>query len=170
MILNLLAEDDSFLKLPTPTFDTKGEAPMDGQAEFMHELAINLVETMLHHKAIGLAANQVGMPYRVFVQLTDISWRACFNPHVVNTIGDLETDDEGCLSFPDLTLRVKRQPTIQVAFTDEKAVDHVITLTGMEARVFQHELDHLNGVTFDTHVGSFALKRAKERRKKHAKS
>lgn len=159
MNLTLLPERDPFLSLPTEPYDTA----QDGMAV----LATTLIETMMAHDAIGLAANQVGMPHRVFVMMFDANQPiACFNPEILNHIGEETAMPEGCLSFPGLELKVKRPPTIQVRYTDAMGATGTQTMTGLAARIFQHELDHLNGVTFDSRVGSFALKRAKDKRKK----
>jgi peptide deformylase len=164
MILDLLPEGDPFLKKVTEPFDLM-------QSDLIDELARDLPETMASHDAIGLAAVQVGLPYRVFVMFhRDGGHRVCFNPEVINKIGEPELGSEGCLSFPDLELRVKRAPTIQVRYTNEHGWTGTETMTGLEARCFQHELDHLDGITFDTRVGSLSLSLARKRRQKNFKS
>ena len=77
--------------------------------------------------------------------------------------------DEGCLSFPDLWLKVKRPVNVKVKYHDIDGVLVEKEFTGMSSRVFQHELDHLNGITFDTKVGELSLQMAKDKRKKRKK-
>ncbi len=167
MLIELLPEGDPFLKQPVPVFRVKAD-----EQEFMQALARDLIETMRDHNAQGLAANQVGLPHRVFV-MDGVQPRACFNPELLNEIGEPVAHTEGCLSFPDLELQIKRPPTIQVRYTDEMGRSHTQTMTGIDARCFQHELDHLNGVTFDTRAAKLSLARAKkqrgDRRKKAAR-
>jgi peptide deformylase len=166
MILQILPEGDPFLKTVTEEFDT---AQDDG--DILEELGSALHTVMKENRALGVAATQCGLPYRVFVMFhRDGGYRVCFNPEVIHRIGEPTATVEGCLSFPDLELKVKRQPTIQVRYTNEKGWRGTETMTGLEAVCFQHELDHLDGITFDTHVGSFTLKRAKDRRKKNAQA
>ena len=111
----------------------------------------DLVERMLHfmhaNKGIGLAANQVGERIRMFVMsIGEHSW-ACFNPEIVQTHNDLTDYDEGCLSFPGESCIIKRPDTIDVRYYDVAGVEVIEKLTGLASRCFQHELDHLNGIT-----------------------
>lgn len=131
-------------------------------------VAISLIETMIRKRGVGLAANQVGLPYRVFVMgAGDVAF-ACFNPEVISSYGE-ETVNEGCLSFPGLYLKVKRPYRIEVKYTDMNGVLQERTFEGLSARIFQHELDHLNGVKFTSLVGSVALDIAKQKVKKTLK-
>ena len=70
------------------------------------KLAISLIETMVHYRGIGMAANQVGLPYRVFVMGAEKVGFACFNPEILESEGE-ETYDEGCITYPGLILKVK---------------------------------------------------------------
>lgn len=158
MLIELLPEGDPFLKQPVPQFRVKQD-----EQDFMQALARDLIETMRFHKAQGLAANQVGLPHRVFV-MDGLEPVVCFNPELLNVIGEPIALVEGCLSFPDLELRIKRPPTIQVRYVDEFGRTGTRTLTGIDARCFQHELDHLNGVTFDEVAQKLTVKMARKKR------
>jgi len=131
-------------------------------------LAVSLIETMAKNRGIGLAANQVGLPYRVFVMGAQNVAFACFNPEILNTKGE-ETVPEGCLSFPGLYLKVKRPYMIDVRYTEMNGNVKEVTFEGLTARIFQHELDHLNGVRFTSLVGPVALDIAKQKVKKNLK-
>lgn len=131
-------------------------------------LAVSLIETMAKRRGIGLAANQVGLPYRVFVMGMENIAFACFNPEIVRTQGE-ETVHEGCLSFPGLYLKVKRPYKIDVRYTDMNGVMQDKTFEGLTARIFQHELDHLNGVKFTSLVSSTSLDIARQKVKKNLK-
>ena len=131
-------------------------------------LAVSLIETMAKKRGVGLAANQVGLPYRVFVMGMETVAFACFNPEVISTEGD-ETVLEGCLSFPGLYLKVNRPYGIQVRYTDMNGVTQEKRFDGLTARIFQHELDHLNGVRFTSLVSSTSLDIARRKVKKNLK-
>lgn len=97
---------------------------------------------MLHHKGCGLAANQLGITKRFFVFQDGIAINPILLRHGLHT----EWASEGCLSFPGMTIPVKRHKIIDVAYTNALGDRIERTLTGSTARCFQHELDHLNGI------------------------
>jgi len=115
---------------------------------------------------IGLAAPQVGLRVRLFVMQIDDRKYVCVNPEILDHGTETETNEEGCLSFPDLYVKVKRVTEITVRYWDENGEEHNEVLTGLASRCFQHELDHLNGVTFDKRVSKLVLNMAKRRRHK----
>jgi peptide deformylase len=129
------------------------------------ELARNLVETMKHHNGYGLSANQVGLPYRVFVMIGEPNY-ACFNPKIT-AYGEEELPlEEGCLSFPGLIVKVKRSRHIRVRFQTPNGEMATRQFTGMTARIFQHELDHLNGKLFFERAHPFHREKAFKKMKK----
>jgi peptide deformylase len=131
-------------------------------------LAVSLIETMVKHRGIGLAANQVGLPYRVFVMGIDNIAFACFNPEIIDTQGE-ESIQEGCLSYPGLYLPIKRHYKINVRYIEMNGNLKETTFEGLTARIFQHELDHLNGIRYTTLVNSIKLDSAKRKVKKNLK-
>lgn len=109
------------------------------------DLACDLAETMIHNGGIGLAANQCGLPYRVFVLMgTDVI--PCFNPVVVDASQEQVTLEEGCLSYPGLAVKVRRPKKIRVRYTEPNGNVTTRIFDGITARAFLHELSHLNGV------------------------
>jgi peptide deformylase len=111
------------------------------------DLVTRMLQVMHQHHGIGLAANQVGERIRVFVmQIDGHSW-ACFNPEILESSADLTNFDEGCLSFPGETCIIKRPDTIDVRYYNVSGIEIREKLTGLASRCFQHELDHLNGIT-----------------------
>ena len=115
------------------------------------ELSKTLVENMLHYEGVGLAANQIGIWERAFCMMIDIETGetlTCFNPKIIKTYGDPVWLEEGCLSFPDDIINVKRPDRIVVKYEDEDEKVHKVKLDGFSARVFQHEYDHLEGIDF----------------------
>lgn len=129
------------------------------------ELATKLVTFMRDEQGIGLAANQVGLPYRVFAMEGEPAF-ACFNPRIVITGDELVTLEEACLSYPGLAIKVKRPKVIKVRFEGPDGETYTQTFTGMSARVFQHELDHLDGVTMLNRASAVHKQQALQKWKK----
>jgi len=131
------------------------------------EVEREMLEIMRASKGIGLAGNQVGLLRRVFVmQLQDGRELGCFNPWIMFGDNDKIQDDEGCLSFPNLWLKVARHNKITASYLDNTGKPCIIELEGLDARCFQHELDHLNGVTFTEHVSDLKLQMARKKQRK----
>ena len=122
--------------------------PADLHNQWANEdLVTRMLQVMHQHQGIGLAANQVGERTRVFVMHIDGHSWACFNPEIVQDYNDLTDYDEGCLSFPGESCIIKRPNTIDVRYYDVAGIEIIEKLTGLPSRCFQHELDHLNGIT-----------------------
>jgi peptide deformylase len=128
-----------------------------------HMIEKELLMTMKHFGGIGLAANQVGWNYRMFVLEGGLS---CFNPKIVQASDITNHDREGCLSFPGLWLRIHRPERICVEYYNADGQLQQQEFTGMTARCFQHELDHLNGVVFTSLVGNLTLQMARKKQQK----
>lgn len=133
------------------------------------KLAKQLSMTRKLYGGIGLSANQCNVAERMFVIGTDDFEMVCINPKVVGVSEDEAFDKEGCLSFPGLSMRVKRPFTIMVEYQDLDGKVVQQTLDGITARCYLHELDHMNGVMFTDRVGKTALMMAKEKQKKLTK-
>ena len=140
-LLTLVPDTDPILKTPLEDFDFTN-LPTDP----LH-LSFDLIYTMAYNNGLGLSANQCGLPYRVFV-IRHEQHMVCFNPKIV-AYGDSELEMmEGCLSFPTLAIPLKRPSSVRVRFQTPDGQTHTHTFTGMTARVFQHEFDHMEGETF----------------------
>jgi peptide deformylase len=117
------------------------------------ELLDSMFETMREAGGIGLAANQVGILKRFFVMDTSKRGykrykKVIINPKIVAIHGDLMDFNEGCLSYPDQYVQKKRYKEIVVTYLDKNGDEILTMFKDLEAIVFQHELDHLNGVPF----------------------
>ena len=122
--------------------------PMNlANAWYNQDLAERLHRLMTAEDAIGLAANQVGLRDRCFVMQIDQQKWSCFNPEIIEMGEDLVDFQEGCLSFKGESCIIKRPDSITVRYRDANNVEHIEQLTGLASRCFQHELDHLNGIT-----------------------
>ena len=115
---------------------------MVGPAERI--LIAAMFETMRVQKGIGLAAPQVGINEQIFVVDTGKDTFAVINPKIVKSSGSQESE-EGCLSIPNLHVNINRYKEIEVEFVDEENQPVRAKITGLLAKVFQHENDHLQG-------------------------
>lgn len=133
------------------------------------EFEDGMIDLMIKSNGIGLAANQVGITKRVFaIQLANNRRLAMFNPRVISASEIKEEGEEGCLSFPNLYLKVLRPKEIVSEYFDKNGQSCTITLSGLEARCFLHELDHLNGVCFTENVSPLKLAMAIKKQKKRS--
>ena len=122
--------------------------------------------TMKLYNGLGLSANQCGVFERVFIVGNGEIVIVCINPKIIKASDDLIKDNEGCLSFPGLFLKVERAASVEVEYYDLQGKKYNTTFTGLTARCFLHELDHMNGITMDKHAKPLALKMAKEKQGK----
>ena len=136
------------------------------------KLKTDLIDTMKNFEGIGLSANQIGIMERAFVMYLNFSKReimCCFNPKIVFTSEEEDYMDEGCLSWPGLWLKVKRPIWIEVEYENENGEHIKDKLKGLEARVFQHEYDHMEGTDFTQKVSRLRLDMAKKKKSKNFK-
>ncbi len=131
-------------------------------------LAISLIETLKSRGGLGIAANQCGLPYRVFVMGTDGVGYAFFNPEIIETTGEV-LFEEGCLSFPGLFLKIKRPETVKIKYQDMNGLVKEEKFSGLSARIVLHEYDHMEGVVFTSKVPKLILDKAKQKRHKNLK-
>ena len=125
----------------------------------------NMWETMYHADGVGLAAPQIGLSIRIFLVDTLTSQgkdkeeqgkepeyqgikKVFINAEMIEETGKDNTYEEGCLSIPDITGDVDRLDTIKIKYLDENFEEHIEAYDGTNARVIQHEYDHLEGVLF----------------------
>ncbi len=115
------------------------------------------VNLMKNNFGMGLAANQIGLTKRFFAighdtfdifQKPVIIW----NPRLIKTSEEKVIDVEGCLSFTGIWLKVERPKTCEVEYETTQGTKQTARLDGMESKCFQHELDHLEGITFNKRV------------------
>lgn len=120
------------------------------------ELSHILTQTMIYNKGIGLAANQIGLPYRCFAMMTN-PITVCFNPVVIDESTETVILEEGCLTYPNFYVKVKRPKVIKVRYFEPNGNVQTKKFIGMTARIFQHELEHLNGEKFTRTCSRVAL-------------
>ena len=153
-MLNILTYPDKFLRQPTRLIED-----IDGTTQKMIE---DMSFTMYEAKGAGLAAIQVGFDksliiYDVSPSEENRSLQVLINPRIVESNGRIISEEEGCLSVPDLRADVKRAESVLVEGLDREGKPLRIDAEGHLAIVLQHEIDHLNGILFIDHIS--ALKR-----------
>ncbi len=119
--------------------------------ETLYTILDDLAETMQHHNGVGLAGPQIGQPIRAFVIDVGDGVLEFVNPELKNSEGEQESV-ESCLSFPSLTLQLRRPSQITMVAQDRYGQQRQYEASGLLARVLCHELDHLNGVLFMDHL------------------
>lgn len=122
----------------------------------------SLVDTAIANSGVGIAAPQISQAYRLFIVASHPSDRyphaptmpptAMINPRILHHTEEIVKDWEGCLSVPDVRGLVPRYQTIEVEYTTRQGETKQETLTGFVARIFQHELDHLEGIVFTDRI------------------
>ena len=146
----------------------------------LEELIENMKETMKNAQGVGLAAPQVGRDIRLFLIdaspfseneeleeeertfLKDFK-RTFINARIVEEQGDEWAFNEGCLSIPNINEDVYRPEVIHVEYLDEDFTERQETLTGLAARIFQHEYDHIEGILFTDKLSSLKKRLLKKK-------
>jgi peptide deformylase len=129
----------------------------------------NMLALMYKEEGVGLAAPQVGLPWRLFVMdvSEELNAPLCFiNPTIVDKQGECDSD-EGCLSLPGLYVKVKRASSITVNYQDESGHPCSYAAEGLASRAIQHEIDHLNGIVFLDHLSKLKRMMAIKKLQKH---
>ena len=125
----------------------------------------NMFETLRRSEGVGLAAPQIGLPIRLFIIDLDVLaedepkykgyLHTFINPEIIEESQETTAMSEGCLSIPGINESVKRPAKVLVNYIDENGEEQERWLEGFEARVFQHEYDHLEGKMFIDHLSPF---------------
>ena len=123
----------------------------------------DLIETMVKKDGIGIASPQIGVLKKIIVVQTQSGPQVFVNPKIIKKSKETETEEEGCLNFPGIFLDIKRSKRVEVEAENLKQEKIYIKATGLTAKIFQHEIDHLEGTVILDRV-SF-LKKLKVKRK-----
>ena len=136
------------------------------------ELHDRLLSAMEHYQGIGLSANQIGIQERAFIMYSDVKKKemiSCFDPLITEYGEEKIIMDEGCLTWPGLWLKVERSEGIRCVYNDVDGELVQVQMHGLEARIFQHEYDHMEGTNFTQRVSRLKLNMAKRRASKMRK-
>jgi len=120
----------------------------NGTIDELKKIVGDLYDTMEKHKGAGISAIQIGLPYRIFLAGPIDSPELVMNPKILDKSPFMKADWEGCLSCPNTMVKIKRAKHITLEYTsvrEGKFVKVKRKFTDFDARVVQHELDHLNG-------------------------
>ena len=129
----------------------------------------DMIVAMKSANGMGLAANQIGITKRFFVIGSDTFDRfkkpaIIWNPRLITQSEEKVFDLEGCLSFPGLFVKVERPKVIEVEYETTKGTRESTRLDNMESKCFQHEYDHLEGITFNKRVSKLRWDMANKRK------
>ena len=143
---------------------------IDGELVTLSE---DMIETTLAAPGIGLAANQIGIPWRIFVvnmgfETENDNLITLVNPEIT-AIEGTELGEEGCLSIPDVVAKVNRATQVELKAVDLNGKDVRYEAKGFLARAIQHEMDHLNGILFWDSLGKIKRDILKRKFKKKLK-
>jgi len=133
----------------------------------VRKLMKDMTDTMRDAPGLGLAANQVGILRRVIVWANGDDQGALADPVILDR-GGQDEDEEGCLSLPGLKYPVIRSQWVRVQGLDEKGDPVVIEAEDLTARIFQHEIDHLDGILFVDHLTPEIQREARRRLREEA--
>lgn len=137
------------IKYPDPILEAKTKKITDFSNLEIKEIVFDMLETMeASENAVGLAANQVGKSIRLCVIKFDNKTHILINPKIKSKSWRKEVTEEGCLSFPEKYIPVKRSRKVKVEFQNRKGEKNTIEAEGFLARILQHEIDHLDGILY----------------------
>jgi peptide deformylase len=164
-MLTIVKHPNPILEERMPEFDF--ENPLTDPVQ----LEKDMIEIMLERGGIGLAANQVGIKTRMFVmghpKYRDHA-QAFFNPVIAGITEDTLEEEEGCLSFPNIYVKIKRPRGVLVRFQNSKGETQEAEFFGTECRCFLHEFDHLEGITYKDRLSTLkwalAVKKSTKRK------
>lgn len=125
--------------------------PVD-DLENQQDLIDDMIETVKAHEALGLAAPQIGVAKNItVVRFSEGTYKTLVNPEITHFQGEVESQ-EGCLSFPGLTLDIERAAAVKYEYMDREGEEHEDDAHGLLSTIIQHEVDHLNGTLFIDHL------------------
>ena len=159
MTLKLVDKKDPILY--TPTEDIDFENPQIDTEKLYHDLR----DALIQFGGVGLSANQVGIPYSCFVMgdtRDPDGILGIFNPRILHYDLNETYMEEGCLSFPNMLIKIKRPSGIRFRAANFDGEVDSNTFTGLSARIFQHEYDHLQGIVFAKRANLYYLEKAKK--------
>jgi len=173
-IIHSIMENGWQMDLLVPVTDPILKKPLESCSIGLDrkELQTTLQNAMEHHQGIGLSANQIGIKERAFIMYSDVKKKemiTCFDPLITEYSKEKIIMDEGCLTWPGLWLKVERSEGIQCVYNDVDGELVQVQMHGLEARIFQHEYDHMEGTNFTQRVSRLKLNMAKRRASKMRK-
>ncbi|MBS3757687.1 MAG: peptide deformylase [Desulfobacterales bacterium] len=166
MVLEILTYPNELLRQPTKPVETIDEG--------IEEIIENMAETMYQAPGVGLAAIQAGIDKSIIIYDPEADavkrdYNVLLNPKIISSAGETISENEGCLSVPDIRSDVKRAETVVVEGLDRKGEPVRIDADGLLSVILQHEIDHLNGILFIDRISALKRELYKKKRKKALK-
>jgi peptide deformylase len=169
-LLPVLLEGHPMLSEKLEQYDFQSDETYSQRRKFSDDM----LYTMRHLGAIGLSANQVGSKRRMFVMQkfdqknNKPELLICYNPEIIKKYDEfgVKAEREGCVSFPGLSPQIKRAAAIEVSYQDDAGNFFETELYDIDARCFQHELDHLDGIVFTSYVPREIMNWYREKQRK----
>ena len=153
----ILAREVKDVDLENPGFDPK-------------ELKTEMVKFMIDSNGIGLAANQIGLDAKVFVMGDSVeNSTMCINPTVLQYTEETNDDIEGCLSFPNTYIKIKRPAEILAQYFNENLKECTVKIEGYSAKCYLHEMDHVLGITMKDRASKLKWNMAEKKARKLGK-
>ena len=146
MALKLVRYPDPFLFVQTK--------PVAEFGQTLNSLLYNMRALMKEKKGIGLAANQVSVDKQIFIMDLDSKEYNFINPKILSVSNETYNDVEGCLSFPGVAVNIKRAKSLTLQWQNENGILQDGNFCDLAAKCIQHEIDHLNGITFLNYIGN----------------
>ena len=140
-------------------------APVEEVDGEIRDLVRRMTESLYYHQGLGLAANQVGVPRRLFLADDGTGLKVFINPVIRERVGEV-TAEEGCLSFPEVFVEIPRSESLLVEYLDQEGEPRRLEAEGLLARIIQHEYDHLEGVLISDRAGFIASRLIRGKLKK----
>lgn len=148
-ILNIITHPDPRLRKMSTEVDVK-----DLNSKELKKLIADMKRTMIEKDGVGLAAPQIGQNIRLITINTDQGPICMINPKITKRSWAKETQEEGCLSLPDVFHKISRHKKVCCKFITELNKQGIVEAEGLIARGLQHEIDHLDGILFIDHLAS----------------
>jgi peptide deformylase len=142
---------------PNNILSTPSEAVLDPTSAEIKRIVIDMKDTVIASTGVGLAAPQIGVPLRIIVINYENEPYAIINPKITWQSGVTSTLEEGCLSVPEYFIKITRPKKIIVAGINEEGTPVEIKANDMQAKIFQHEIDHINGILITDYLKSKIL-------------
>ncbi len=163
MIKKLVPDNHIVLSQQCKSFDLN-TPPIDPNI-----LKSDLIETMHHYGGVGLSANQIGLPYRVFSMIHENNDIILYNPQILQQSTQLTYEVEGCLSYPGLYVKIRRPINVYGTWYNEQGHQFQAYFSNLSCRVFLHEMDHMLGKVYYETASRFHMSEARRKRKPQLK-
>ena len=155
----LIDEHDSFLTEPCSEFD------FNNTSINSEEIKKVLFDNMEYYRGIGLSSNQIGLPYKVFSMVHEGNNLLMINPKITEISDNYQIEEEGCLTYPGLYIKIKRPRTVSISYYNENKESFYGLFTDLSCRILLHAMDHMNGKIFYQEATRHHLQEGRKKRR-----